>query len=215
MKISNTSRIRALLSTEASLPVQGGIGRRQLLLASMGLFMGISARAAGRLGEDGLYQQDWFVDSFLTLAEDVAGAGATNKHVALLWGLHNCPACKVLHETHFSDPAIARYLSAHFDVIHLNILGDRPVTDFDGSTQAEKEIARIYAIKGTPTIQLFPADSEGLAAKPPLAREILRIEGVPPASLFVNYFRFVAQKAYLSTSFAQWQLSDAAAGRLN
>ncbi|MGQ0675459.1 MAG: thioredoxin family protein, partial [Rhodospirillales bacterium] len=133
------------------------------------------ARAKAKLGEDGLYQMDWYVESFLELADDFAAAARRGKRFAVLWGLRGCPACRRMHEVHFADPAIAGYVRENFDIVHLNILGAREVTDFEGTRLPEKSFAERYGVRGTPTIQFFPETLDGLEQRPPAKREVARL----------------------------------------
>ena len=97
-----------------------------------------AASAAGKLGDDGLYQMDWYLESFLDLSEDLAAATAKGKRFAILWGLKGCPACKRMHQVHLQDPKIEAYIRDNFDILHLNHIGARDVTDFDGIKRGEK-----------------------------------------------------------------------------
>ena len=178
--------------------------RRSILAA--GLAAGVSGRAQARaaLGEDGLYKLDWYLESFLDLTEDVAAATAAGKRFAVLWGLKGCPACRRMHEVHLADPKTEGYIREHFEILHLNILGQRPVTDFDGGRLGEKAFAARYAIVGTPSIQFFPETADGLAARAPGAREVARMPGLPDPREFLAMFRFVREKAYQREAFADW-----------
>ena len=51
-----------------------------------------AASAKAMLGEDGLYQLDWYLESFLELSEDLAAATSKGKRFAIMWGLKGCPA---------------------------------------------------------------------------------------------------------------------------
>lgn len=181
------------------------LSRRSFVVAGAALMAAPNARAAGWLGEDGLYQLDWFVDSFLDLAEDVASASAKGKRLSILWGLKGCPACKRMHHEHFQDAAITDFLKAHFDIIHLNILGSREVTDFDGRKFGEKAFAQHYGIRATPSIQFFPKNADGLASLEPQKREVARMPGLLEPKAFLGMFRFVQAEAYLGADFADWQ----------
>jgi thioredoxin-related protein len=160
------------------------------------------ARAA--LGEDGLYHLDWYLESFLDLAEDLAAATAKGKRFAILWGLKGCPACRRMHMVHLAEPRIESYLRSHFEILHLNILGARPVTDFDGTQAGEKALAARYGVNGTPAIQFFPETLEGLPSKPPAGREVMRMPGLPEPEEFLAVFRYVREKGYERGSFADW-----------
>lgn len=165
---------------------------RREMLAGLMMVAGLApASAKARLSEDGLYQLDWYLDSFLDLAEDLGAATRDGKRFAILWGLRNCPACRRMHEVHLADPVTEAYIRANFAVLHLNILGAREVTDFDGAKLSEKALAARYGIVGTPAIQFFPASAEGLAARRPQEREAARMASLPEPQAFIALFRTV------------------------
>lgn len=168
--------------------------RRRMLAAGLAAVVPLTASARARLGDDGLYTLDWYLESFLDLPEDLAAATAAGKRFAILWGLKGCPACRRMHEVHLADPQTERYIRENFEILHLNILGQRPVTDFDGTKLGEKAFAARYGIEGTPSIQFFPETAEGLASKTPTAREVARMPGLLDPAAFLALFRSVRQK---------------------
>ena len=185
--------------------------RRSILAGGLALTVAPTlARAAGTLGEDGLYHQDWFIDSFLDLAEDLATAHAKGKRFAVLWGLKGCPACKKMHEIHFQTTEIVDYIKARFDIVHLNIIGAKEVTDFDGKKLGEKAFGQHYGIRTTPSLQFFPKSAEGLAALDPLKREVARMPGLLDPKPFLAMFRFVAEEGYATMPFTEWLKKDGA-----
>lgn len=168
------------------------------------LGFGGPAVAKARLGDDGLYQLDWYLESFLDLADDLATASRNGKRFAILWGLKGCPSCKRMHEVHLIDPKIEGYIKDNFDILHLNILGAREVTDFDGKKLGEKAFASAYDVPGTPTIQFFPETVAALAAGSGQAREITRMTGLLEPPDFLAMFRYVREKGYDTVPFATW-----------
>ncbi|WP_163564808.1 thioredoxin fold domain-containing protein, partial [Klebsiella pneumoniae] len=78
------------------------------------------------------------------------------KRFAIMWGLKGCPACKRMHQVHMLDPKIESYIRDNFEILHLNHIGSRVVTDFDGRKLGEKAFGESYGIRFTPTIQFFP-----------------------------------------------------------
>lgn len=165
---------------------------------------------AGKLGEDGLYHLDWFSESFLDIAEDIAGAASRAKRFAILWGLKGCPACKRMHEVHFQDQALVNFIRERFEILHLNILGAREIIDLDGRKHGEKEFAAHYGVRATPTFQFFPASPTDLAARAPQAREVARLQGLPEPKEFQAMFDYVHQEGYRQMPFAQWYKSRGA-----
>lgn len=145
--------------------------RRTLLLGAAAFAPGAALAAAA--GDDGLFHEPWFVESFLDLADDHAAARQAGRHLAVLWELRGCPLCRRLHEVTLSDPVVVAAMRARLDVVLLDIIGARPVTPAGGAPVAEKELARAWQVLGTPTLMLPPGTAAGS-----------RLEGfVPPAAM--------------------------------
>src|SRR5262245_49848095 len=116
------------------------LSRRNFLAASLtGAVMAHDrAHAAAVLTDDGLYTQPWFLESFLELADDLTGAAGKNKRFAIMWELRGCPYCKQIHLVNFAQPEIESFIKDRFEILQLNIVGSREVTDFDGEKLPEK-----------------------------------------------------------------------------
>ena len=82
---------------------------------------------------------DWFKVSFLDLYEDIEEAAEDNKRVMLFFFQDGCPYCKKLLEDNFGQRKIAQKTQKYFDVIAINIWGDREVTIGD-KVVTEKEL---------------------------------------------------------------------------
>lgn len=178
--------------------------RRALMGTALMASLAQPATAEAKLGEDGLYHLDWYLESFLDLAEDLQGATSNGKLLAIMWGLKGCPACRRMHEVHLADPAIESYIKANFEVLHLNHVGARQVTDFDGGKLGEKALGERYGIRFTPTIQFLPESADGLGARKPQAREVARMPGLLDPLQFLAMFRYVREKGYEAAPFADW-----------
>ena len=109
-----------------------------------------------KLNDDGLYTKPWFLESLLDLNDDLKEAGDKGKRLVIMWELKGCPYCKKIHEINLADPAIETFIKDKFEVLQLNIRGSREVTDFDGERLPEKDFARKYGVRATPTFQFFP-----------------------------------------------------------
>lgn len=144
------------------------------------------------LTEDGLYRQPWFLDSLLELADDLDGAARQGKRFAIVWELRGCPYCKKTHEVNFARSDIAQFVRRRFEILQLNIVGDREVVDFDGERLPEKRLAAKYGVRGTPTFQFFPESAAGLGVRPPREREASRGEGYIEPEPFLAMFKQVA-----------------------
>lgn len=184
------------------------ISRRKFLHAAAlcgpaGLLPG-AARAEAVLTDDGIYTQPWFLESFLHLGEDLDAAGTAGKRFAIIWELRGCPYCRDTHLINFADNEITGFVRDRFDVLQLNTIGSREVTDFDGEKLPEKSLAQKYGVRFTPTIQFFPLGSGGLNTKPPREREVARAQGYLPPRSFLAMFRYVAERAYERMSFPEY-----------
>lgn len=173
------------------------LSRRDFLIGSLvGTLTSTSARSQAVLGDDGLYHQPWFLQSLLELGDDLKVAIDNGKRFAIIWELRGCPYCREMHLVNFAQREIAAYVRMHFEVLQLNLIGDREVTDFDGEKAPEKRLAEKYGVRFTPTVQFFPEHVDGLAARKPREREIVRAQGYLQPKQFLAMFRFVAERAY-------------------
>ncbi len=156
------------------------------------------------VGDDGLYKQDWFIDSFLDLAEDHADATKAGKHFAIIWEQRGCPYCRETHRVNFAIPEIRNYIKENFNVLQLDLWGPRKVTDFDGKELEEKALARRWRITGTPTVVFFPMDAKAVTGKNGREAEIWRMLGYWKPFHFYGNFRYVRTGAYKTTHFQRF-----------
>ena len=183
------------------------ISRRNMLIgvASLAALTAARARAeAPILTDDGLYKESWFLESFLDLADDLEGARKEGKRFVVMWELKGCPYCKETHFVNFAQPRIADYVKTNFEVLQLNIIGSRKVTDFDGAELSEKEVAAKYGVRFTPTFQFFAERAAPLKSLPPAKREVARSPGYMLPDDFLAMFRYVREKAYETKSFRDY-----------
>ena len=69
----------------------------------------------------------WFKVSFLDLFEDIQDAANNNKRLMVYYFQDGCPYCKILLEENFSQREIAEKTQKYFDVVAINLWGDREV----------------------------------------------------------------------------------------
>ena len=162
------------------------------LLAAL-LFL--PAAYAAEIGEDGLHKQPWMPVTFKDMGEDLQTANDEGKRLALIIEQRGCIYCKELHEKVFSDPEVSGYIKEHFMVVQINLFGDEDVTDFDGTTLSEKEMARKWGVMFTPTILFMPAEApEGPAAQ----AAVSTMPGAFGKHTTLHMFQWVAEKGYES-----------------
>lgn len=173
------------------------LSRRAVLIGPMaGALASATARAQAVLGDDGLYHQPWFLQSLLELGDDLQVANEGGKRFAVMWELRGCPYCRDTHLVNFARPEIEAYIKSRFEILQLNLVGAREVTDFDGEKLSEKQLAEKYGIRFSPTVQFFPERAEGLGRKRPREREIIRTQGYLQPPQFLGTFRYIAERAY-------------------
>lgn len=184
------------------------IERRGFLGLGLGLVgtaVGTTARPAAAeapvLNDDGLYEQPFFVQSFLDLAEDLELAADSGKRFAVMWELRGCPYCKETHLVNFADPEIRDFVSGNFDILQLNLVGSREVVDFDGEAMEERALARKWGVRFTPTTQFFPETLDEVAGRKGSEAEVARMPGYFRPPHFLAMYRFVQEKAYETTGF--------------
>lgn len=147
-------------------------------------------------GEDGLYHQSWFVNSFLDLREDAAEAEAAGKRFAVIFEQRGCIYCTRMHTKVLSQKYVNDYVRENFGIVQLDMWGAREVTDFDGTRLPEKKLAERWGVLFTPTIVFF---KEGLASRSgqwgsPL--EVARMSLGVEADTFYDLFVWVRTKTY-------------------
>ena len=154
------------------------------------------------IDEDGLHIQDWFLQSFMEVAEDQSALNEENKHLAILFEQRGCPYCRELHEVNLSKPEIVNYIKKHFGVLQINLWGSKSVTNLDGKEMQEKEFARELKVNFPPTmVFLRQGDLTGV---PILLAEAARMPGYLKPFHFITMFEFVAEKHYKEKAFQQF-----------
>lgn len=105
-------------------------------------------------------QPAWFKNSFLDLDEDIEDARKSGKRLMLFFYQDGCPYCKKMLQDNFGQRDIAQKTKSNFDVVSLNIWGDRDVSSGDIDT-IEKDFAARLKVMYTPTLIFF--NEEGKA----------------------------------------------------
>jgi thioredoxin-related protein len=146
--------------------------------------------------EDGMLTESWFLQSFLDLADDLNEAKAEGKRFVIMWELKGCPYCRETHMVNFADEETRHFVRASFVILQLNIQGSRAVTDFDGEEMEERDLARKYGVRYTPTFQFFDEDPAAMADLAPRDREVSRMFSLFKPALFLASFRYVQERAY-------------------
>lgn len=132
--------------------------KKILFACLLSLFSNIVLSATqGHLNEGmvnpGFYEKpDWFKESFLELSDDLTDANANNHQIVLYFHQDGCPYCKKLLDVNFSRHDIVNKMRQNFDLIEINMWGDKTVTLITGEELTEKEFAKQMKIMFTPTL---------------------------------------------------------------
>lgn len=135
---------------------------------------------------------EWFKTSFLTIADDAREAGALDRHAVLFLYLADCPYCARTLEESFRAGETSEFLRRNFDVIGIDIRGSRQVEWIDGRSYAEKELARVLKVFGTPTLVFL--DTRG--------NTVLRLNGYRRPRPLRQALEFVHGRHYRSQTLA-------------
>ncbi|NEV62928.1 thioredoxin family protein [Thiorhodococcus minor] len=137
---------------------------------------------------------DWFKESFLDIAEDVDEAAEDDKHVILFLEMNGCPYCFKMIEENFKGAPYSDFIQETFDVIALNVLGDREVALNAETSLTEKALAQQLGVSYTPTVVFLNQSNDPVA----------RINGYRNPDDFKDVLDYVAAKAYASQTLAQY-----------
>jgi len=138
---------------------------------------------------------DWFKLSFLDLREDVREVQEAGKQGLIVYfGQKYCAYCKQFLEKDLGAEDIQGYTREHFDVIGIDIHGDRTVTDMNGIELAESALAVRDKTNFTPSVIFY--NIEG--------REVMRLRGYYPPYRFRAALEYVADAHYREEDFREY-----------
>ncbi len=193
------------LNRRTDAAVRSNLALIAALLASVivvAVLLPAGARAAGpTTGDDGLFKQDWFHESFLDLKEDLSEAAGDGKGLLIAFEQAGCPYCREMHKVNLADREIVGYLRKHFTFVQLDLRGSREVTDFDGKVMEERELARRWGIVFTPTLLLFERSAKPSAGKPGKAIASAVMPGYFKPFHFRTMLEFVAEGHFKTKHF--------------
>ena len=166
----------------------------RLLLTLLSLMFLSNPVAAAELGDDGLHKAAWMRDTFKDLREDLDEANAEGKRLMLMFEQRGCVYCTKMHTEVFPDPEVTQMIEDNYFVVQLNLHGDIDVTDFDGETLSEKDMARKWGILFTPTIMYLPEEVAEDATAPQAA--VAMMPGAFAKGTTLDLMTWVAEKRY-------------------
>jgi len=149
----------------------------------------------------------WFKVSFLDLFEDIDDAADHGKRLLIYYYQDGCPYCKKLLHENFSQRAIAEKTQKYFDVVAINLWGDKEVT-VGNKVYTEKEFAEALKVQYTPTLLFFGEDK----------KIIFRANGYYPPEKFSALLDYIGEKQESKISYQDYMQKtnpQPASGRLH
>ena len=186
-------------------------------VVSMVLLLVISASSHAAAGADakgkfyGAMKTEypaWFKESFLDFNEDIAEASKNGKRLMILFHQDGCPYCNVLVERNLAQKDIEQLVRKNFDVVAMNMWGDREVVSVAGKPYTEKTFAAALKVQFTPTILFFDEQR----------KMILRLNGYLPPDRFKAALQYVADKKEKTIDYREYMakvVPTNASGKLN
>jgi len=163
-----------------------------------GMFAHVNAVEPGKIvGGKVSELPEWFKDSFLDIAEDVEEAKDENKHLMLYMHLTGCPYCYKMVEEGFKNNANTQIIKDNFDVVAINIRGNKEVALSEDLTMTEEEVRNHYKVNFTPTIVFLDQNN----------KLVYKVNGYRSVENFKHILNFVKTRAYQNTTLAEfiWQ----------
>ena len=157
----------------------------------------------GSLGQamvnPGYYEKPaWFKESFLDLAEDLQEANENNKKLFLYFHQDGCPYCEKLLKDNFSRKDIVNKMQRSYDLLEINIWGDKTISLLSGEEVSEKEFARQMKVMFTPSSLIL--DKKGI--------EQFRMNGYYAPDKFTAVLNYALLDAAQKPSFNDYYLQQ-------
>jgi len=138
---------------------------------------------------------DWFKLSFLDLRDELKEAGEQEKAgIILYFGQKYCAYCRQFLEHDLARDDIRQYTDEHFNVIGIDIHGQRTVTDMSGKERGENQYAIDEKTNFTPSVIFYNAGGD----------EVLRLRGYYPPYRFRAALEYVADGHYKHENFREY-----------
>ena len=137
---------------------------------------------------------EWFKASFLNFQEDIDEAKAAGKRLVVFFHQEGCPYCNALVERNLAQKDIAEKVKKNFDVIGINMWGDREITYVNGKQYIEKTLAEALKVQFTPTLLFY--DENG--------KIVLRLNGYRSPRKFTVDLDYVALHKEKDTNYRDY-----------
>lgn len=140
---------------------------------------------------------DWFKESFLEFEEDIDEAAEQGKRLVLYFHQDGCPYCNLLVEHNFKNPDILDTMQANFDLVAVNMWGDREVVQVGGRPFTEKTLASALNVDFTPTLLFFSENR----------KVVFRLDGYRPPEEFTHILDYVSGRLENEFTYSEYLAS--------
>ena len=145
--------------------------------------------------DEPLILPDWFKLSFLEISTDIEEAKEQNKKGLIIYfGQKYCPYCKAHMKNNWEQSDIVQYTQKNFDVVAVDVKGQRQIVDTDGKTYTEKTFSALKKTNFTPSILFYNTQGQ----------EVLRLRGYRPPYQFRAALEYVADAHYTKETFRNY-----------
>lgn len=103
----------------------------------------------------------FFDQGFGNLQDEAKTARDEGKRgVVIMFTQADCPWCDKMRQTVLNQVAVQDYFHKHFRILHVDMKGDNPLTDFNGKETTEKDFAFGQRVRATPVFAFFGTDGK-------------------------------------------------------
>jgi len=176
------------------LSIGGRIILASLLLVAVQVLVADEEKIGSFSGAKPTTHPTWFKESFLDFEEDVAEAAAQGKRLVLYVYQSGCPYCNALVQHNFAQRDIAQTTQDYFDLVTINMWGDREVIQVGGQSFTEKTLAEALKVQFTPTLLFFNE----------AGKVVLRVNGYYPPDAFRAALEYARTHTNQSSSFNEF-----------
>jgi len=165
-----------------------------LLLSALSISQTALSSQGKIIGEEHFEIPTWFKESFLEINEDNIEATKNNKHLMLFMHIDRCPYCTRMLDENFSKGSVKDFIKTNFDVIALNIRGDRELSWNDDTLYSEKQLAKNLDVHFTPTIVFLNSKGE----------KVYQMNGYRKPQAFSHILNYINNKQYLKQKLSDY-----------
>lgn len=165
-----------------------------VLLVAVGAGWYLNNQPGRITGGEAYHIPEWFKVSFLEIHNDAKEASQGNKHLLLYMHLDNCPYCKRVLDENFTSGANKDYIQQHFDVMAINIRGDREIQWDETTFYNEKTLAKELGVYATPTLVFL--NEEG--------NVVYQVNGYRSPDAIMDVMHYVQERQYGQMSLAEY-----------